>query len=132
MIIQDHAHLRDIGRAVSGNTMKLYELHNADDQFKPSFDVVDDVHVFMINDPMFYRREYYPTMCNIADKFDTTQGKDIGKMLMPMIDKGCGEYCRKFNLGSDPSKLISLGDRKEIATKIVSNEMPRIKEGEYK
>ena len=111
--------------------VKLVELHNADDEFKPSFDVVDDVHVFMMNDPMFYRKQYYPTMCNIADKFEKTQGKDIGKILMPMIDKGCGAYCKKFNLGKDPSKIISLDDRKEIARKIASEEIPRIREGEY-
>lgn len=112
--------------------MKLYEFHNADDQFKPSFDVVDDVHVFMMNDPMFYRKEYYPTMCKIADKFDKTQGKGLGKLLMPMIDRGCGAYCKKFNLSSDPSKLIGLDDRKQIAKKIASEEIPRMREGDYK
>lgn len=112
--------------------MRIDELHNIEKDLKPSFDVVDDIHVFMMNDPMFYRREYYPTMCNIADKFDKNQGKGLGKLLMPMIDKGCGAYCKKYNLSSDPSKLITFDDRKAIAKRIASEEIPRIREGDYK
>ena len=127
---QDTRHV--IGRVGSGN-MKLTELDSKlDTDTKLNFDVVDDLHVFMRNDPMFYRKCYYPTMCSISDNVSEMHGKNLAKVLMPMIDKAAEGYCKRFNLGRSSNDVISLEDRKSIARKIASEEMPRIREGEYK
>lgn len=96
------------------------------------FNIVDDLHVFMMNDPMFYRKQYYPTMCTMSDHPKRCQGKGLKKLLMPMIDKAADSYCKKFDLGRDSAKIIKLQDRLDLAKKIASDEMPRIRNGEYK
>lgn len=96
-----------------------------------NFDIVDDIHVFMKNDPMFYRKEYYPTMCSIADKKKKAAPKELIKILMPLVNKAAKIYCKKFNLGIDDVELVNLSDRRTLVTKIKDEEMPRIGAGEY-
>ena len=106
--------------------MRLDELsHN--DENNLNFDIVDDMHVFMKNDPMFYRKEYYPTMCSIPKKAN----KQTKKVLMSLVNKAAKIYCKKYNIPLDAHELIGLDKRRDLITKIQSEEMPRISAGEY-
>ena len=46
--------------------MRIVEFTHPDNKELP-FDVVEDAIVFMRNDPMFYRKQYYPTVTKLAD-----------------------------------------------------------------
>jgi len=72
------------------------------------FNIVDDLHAFMTNDTMFYRKEYYPTMCDISDNTDKMKDNALAKVIMPMIYKAAKIYCKKVKLGKDDSDLIKL------------------------
>ena len=111
--------------------MKLDDLDKPFDN-SLNFDVVDDLHVFMRNDPMFYRKQYYPTMCGISDRIEKMDSPEMVKLLMPMVDKAAKIYCKKFKLGKDDSDLIKLKDRQNLVKKISSEELPRIRKGDYK
>jgi|TARA_B110000967_G_scaffold8891_1_gene8878 hypothetical protein len=94
------------------------------------FDVVSDMQVFMKNDPMFYRKKYYPTMCNMQSKL---QG---GKSPMPtdltdMITAGAEHYCKQFGINKRPSELLTKEDAKSLAEIIFSEEMTALRDGEY-
>jgi hypothetical protein len=49
--------------------VKINEFHDSEqDDNKLNFSIVHDLHTHMKNDPMFYRKQYYPTMCGCQDK----------------------------------------------------------------
>jgi hypothetical protein len=110
--------------------MKINEFAQRDD-FKLPFDIVDDLHVYMRNDPMFYRKDYYPTMTRISDLTKAKKKVDPHKEFTPMIDKACESYCTKFDIARDPSEVFSENDRKALVSKIYSEEIEGIRKGEY-
>ena len=111
--------------------MKLTEF-NADAQYKPAYDVVDDLHVYMRNDPMFYRQSYFPAMCEMGSYVGKKQKVKVKELLSPLIDKGVNDYCSKYQLAKYPQEIFTLEDRVRLIQKIVDEEMPNIRNGEYK
>jgi len=94
------------------------------------FDIVDDASVYMKNDPMFYRKEYFPLMSKMAEMH--SQGKNIKRnILMPMVEKGIDNYCNKF-LNRPSDEIFKQPDRDALIDKLFSEEMEQIKKGEYK
>ena len=68
MIIQDLAQKQDFGVVGSGD-MRIDEFaHKTDDRLP--FDVVDDVAIYMRNDPMFYRKQLFPAIMSMKDRHD--------------------------------------------------------------
>jgi hypothetical protein len=110
--------------------MRIDEFANRDD-FKLPFDIVDDLHVYMRNDPMFYRKNYFPAMTRIADLTKNNKKVDPHKEFTPMIDSAIQSYCKKFDLGRDPSDIFSEDDRKALVSKIYSEEIESIRRGDY-
>jgi hypothetical protein len=51
--------------------MKIFEV------VEPNFDLVDDTSFYMRNDPMFYRKQYFPAMASMADMH--SKGKKIDR-----------------------------------------------------
>ena len=51
------------------------------------FNVVDDLCQHMRNDPIFYRKQYYPTMAHMQDKLKKGEPIDTMECMGPMIDK---------------------------------------------
>ena len=84
MIIQDQEQKHVTGHAGSGN-MNLDDLSIGANKYdKPSYDVPTDLIVFMRDDPMFYRKEYYPTMCGCQNCYNNGDKDKSMKLLMPM------------------------------------------------
>ena len=96
------------------------------------FDKIDDVVVFMRNDPMFYRKQYFPTCSNLADMQREGSNDNPQSILMPMIEKGINQYCAKFNIARSPEEVFNDNDRSAIFDKIYKEEMEQIVKGEYK
>lgn len=109
--------------------VKIVEFTDKEDTKLP-FDVVEDVVVFMRNDPVFYRKHYYPAIANLADIHRS--GEKINKSVLgSMVDNGCNSYCKKFNLGRKPADVFTADDRHAIINKITSEELKNIKNGDY-
>jgi|TARA_B110000971_G_C19828088_1_gene416587 hypothetical protein len=109
--------------------MRLDEFYT-DEKVLP-FDVVEDTLVYMRNDPMFYRREYFPAVSKLADCQRSGKDADPKKLLASMVEKGCDEYCRKFNLARSSEDIYTAEDRNNLLQKIHSEETENIKEGDY-
>ena len=111
--------------------VKLLELGQTLED-KIDYDIVDDAIVYMRNEPMFYRQNYYPAISKMADCH--RNGTDVSptKNLMPMIEKGIANYCRKYLPGRMPDEIFKNADRQSIFNKIYSEEMEQINQGEYK
>ena len=98
---------------------------------RPSYDVPSDLIVFMRDDPMFYRKEYYPTMCGCQNCYNKGDKDKSMKLLMPMIDKAVSGYTKKYDLPYEENDLVPMDERKEIAQRIYEEEVTHFKEGEY-
>ena len=130
MTIQDRGTKQDIGRVGSGN-MKLVEFTNPEEN-RFDFDVVDDIIVFMRNDPQFYRKSFFPAVSKVADMHRNGQSIDQNKCLGSMVEKALGEYCARFNIATMPDEVFNDNDRQSIIDRLFSEEMEQIKQGEYK
>ena len=101
------------------------------DEFKLPFDVVDDLTIFMRNDPMFYRKQYYPTLALMQDKLKKGETVDQREMLMPMIDMAKTHYCSKYDIPKKPEDLLTDDQCTAIIEKIYDEEMELIRDGAY-
>lgn len=111
--------------------MKIVEFTEKDNTELP-FDVVEDTIVFMRNDPHFYRRHYYPTMCKMADQVRAGSKIDPVSVIGPMIEKASEKYNKKYQLARSPEEIYTNECRKTMLQRIYSEELEAIKKGEYK
>ena len=111
--------------------MKLFELDNRNEDQLP-FDVVDDLVIFMRNDPMFYRKAFFPAMADVSDKLEKGDSIDPAIMLKPVIDKGVNNYCSRFIKDKRPEDIFTDEDKKSAVQKLYAEEMPNVKKGMYK
>jgi hypothetical protein len=107
--------------------MKINEFHDLDIPQeivpKPDFDVSSDLLIFMRNDPMFYRKTFFPAVETYKEN-----DKDTSP-IENMIKGGLGQYCQKFNILNPTDELMGEGDIQELALKIIQDEMEDISEG---
>jgi len=128
VIIQDQD-IRHVTGLVGSGNMKINEFAQPQD-LKLPFDVVDDAVVFMRNDPVFYRKKYFPAMASMADR--VRGGKDIDRSVIgSVVDSGMNTYCKKFKLSKGPSDIFTAEDREAIIEKICSEELKQIENGDY-
>jgi hypothetical protein len=110
--------------------MRIDEFSQTTDTSLP-FDVVDDVVVFMRNDPMFYRKSFFPAVSRVADLHREGKPIDQNKCLGDMVEQALQSYCKKFNVARMPDEVFNNDDRQAIIDLIFSEEMEQIKNGEY-
>ena len=110
--------------------MKIVEMGIEDNQ-NLNFDVVDDVCVFMRNDPMFYRKSFFPAISQMAEMLRSGKTLDKNKCLSGMIENALNAYVRKYNIADLPDEVFNNDDRQKIIDQIFSEECELIKNGEY-
>lgn len=96
------------------------------------YDVVDDVCVFMRNDPIFYRKSFFPAISRIADLHREGKSIDKKQCLGQMIENALEAYCKRFDVADIPDQMFNDNDRQNIMDKIYSEEMEQIRKGEFK
>jgi hypothetical protein len=110
--------------------MRIDELTQNIDTALP-YDIVDDIVVFMRNDPKFYRKYYYPAIADMAEKFRAKQEINDTSVIGSMVDKGVQTYCKKYNIGRKPADIFTPDDRQAAITLITSEELEEIRKGAY-
>ena len=107
--------------------MKINEFHDMDipDEIvpKPDYDVASDLLIFMRNDPMFYRKNFFPAVETYKEN-----DKDTSP-IENMIKGGLGQYCQKFNILNPTDELMGEGDIKALTQQIIQDEMEDLEEG---
>lgn len=96
--------------------MKLYEFTNlqSDIDDKLNYDVAQDLYVYMRNDPMFYRKAYFPVVAKLADKYKADQDYDVKTELMPVLEKGMKMYCKQYNINRRPEDVFTDDDKRDL------------------
>lgn len=110
--------------------MRINEFTTTDTDKLP-FDVVEDITVFMKNDPIFYRNKYYPALCNMKQEYDKKKSADGEKHFGRIVDSAMNTYCKKFQVARKMSDLFTAEDRQNIISKITEEEIENIRKGEY-
>lgn len=94
------------------------------------WDLVEDLVVFMRNDPAFYRRHLYPAMVSVQETVKTGD-KYPKKKMLPIVDAAIKKYVKKFNIKKRPEDLLNDNEKIEIINKILEAEVENFKKGEY-
>jgi len=110
--------------------MRIDEFAQPIDDTLP-FDVVDDVAIFMRNDPMFYRKTFFPAVMKMKNRYDAGKSCIAEACLGEACNRALESYCRKFDLGKRPEELLSNEERKALIQKLYSEEMTQIRNGVY-
>ena len=111
--------------------MRIDEFTDATIAPKFDYDVVDDVTVFMRNDPMFYRKSLFPAVSKMADLHRAGKPVDKHTCLGAVVEKALNAYCKKFQVAEIPDETFTNNDREQIIDRIYSEEMDQIKRGDY-
>ena len=111
--------------------VKLVEFSEDKYEEDLGFNVIEDLCQHMRNDPIFYRKMYYPTMATMQDKLKKGEPIDQRQHMEPMVDKACQHYCSKYDIPKRPEELLSDEDKSAIIEKIYGDEMEMIRDGEY-
>ena len=94
------------------------------------FDVIDDIAIFMRNDPIVYRKSLFPAITKMKGLHDRGKTPDAQTCLGEVVDGAMESYCKKFKLGS-PHNVFKKGDRDAIIDKLFAEELTQIRNGEY-
>ena len=114
--------------------MKITEFINSEHDDKKTdlgFNVPEDLHIHMKNDPMLYRKQYYPRIAKLQDTLKRGEPVDVKKELLPMIAKAKDHYCAKYNLPKRPEDLMHDEEVDALIEKIYGEEMELISKGDY-
>ena len=101
--------------------VKINEFHDMDipDEIlpKPDYDVPADLLIFMRNDPLFYRKTFFPAI----EEYKRNK-KNTGP-IESMIRSGLGQYCQKFNIQNPAEELMGAGDIQALISEIIADEL---------
>ena len=110
--------------------MRIDEFSAADENQLP-FSVIDDLTVFMRNDPMFYRKQLFPAIIKMKNSYDNNKKMDPAGIFGSVVDRAIPHYCKKFQIPKRPDELLDDKDRDELIQKLYSEELTNIKKGVY-
>jgi cyclopropane fatty-acyl-phospholipid synthase-like methyltransferase len=108
--------------------VKIVEFFNTEQESEKArfdYDLADDIHQFMINDPVFYRRHYFPKVTSMCDKHKKGTEINPASELKTVILNACNQYVETFKLNADPDTLLDEREVEAIAVKIYNIETGR-------
>jgi ABC-type uncharacterized transport system substrate-binding protein len=108
--------------------MKITEVTSAPDL--KDVDLKDDLLFFMNNDPVFYRRIFFPTLSKLKSAIKSKK-KCNHNIFRPCIDKAAETYCKKFDIAGGDKSVFTDVDRDSLARQIFGQERQHIVKGEY-
>jgi hypothetical protein len=109
--------------------MKIFELFNPEKIKKEDFDLKDDLIFYMNNQPEFYRKHYFPTMCRFKECYDKNikvNPAAFGKL----VEKAYKMYYQEFPV-KDLNENLGKDIFEEICAEIHSMELENVKKGQY-
>jgi hypothetical protein len=109
--------------------VKLVEFAKAVDKKMP-FSPVDDCAIYMRNDPMFYRKHFFPAVIKMQEMYKKNQKVNASKCMGDCVNRGIESYCKEYKLGRSEN-IFKDEDKEALVKKLFSEEMKQIKDGAY-
>ena len=106
--------------------VKINEFHDMDIPKEiypaPDYDVKEDLKIYIRNDPMFYRKSFFPA-------FEDYKKTKKPKCLYDMVNNGLKNYCSKFELPFAPNELLNKTDITVLVSELIQDELQEVNEG---
>ena len=109
--------------------MKLEDL-NLKIGDKLPYNVVEDLCIFMKNNPNFYRKELYPRFVEVQNSVQNG-GKFNKKQLLPMIEKAIQTYVKEYDLPKRPQDLLTQEEKMDCISNLLKDELENFRNKEY-
>lgn len=94
------------------------------------YNVVEDLCIFMRQDPEFYRHNLYPAMLDVQQAV-SNGGKYNKRNMLPVVEKAIVEYVKKFNIQKRPADLLQDSEKMECISKLLNDEKESLRRGDY-
>lgn len=88
---------------------------------RPDYDIAEDLTVYIRNDPMFYRKSFFPA-------FEEYKKKKDSKVLEKMIQNGLKNYCSKFEIPFSPNELMNKQEVATLVSTLIKDEIENLDE----
>jgi hypothetical protein len=86
------------------------------------FDIAEDLMIYMRNDPIFYRRNFFPVSDHIREC--SKNPKKINRaMIEKMVMRGFKEYCNKYKVQHKPEDIFTSDEKNSIIANIIRDEL---------
>ena len=94
------------------------------------FNEVEDLIIYMKNDPDFYRQSLYPELLNVQNCVQ--DGKKYNKKnMIPIVDSAVESYLKKYEINRLPEEFLLNSDKKECISKILNDEIENFRNKVY-
>lgn len=94
------------------------------------YNVVEDLVIYMRNEPNFYRKHLYPAMIDVQEAVKNG-GKYNKKSLLPVIERAINEYLKKYEIKKLPEELLNNSEKMECVNKLLRDEVENFRKGMY-
>jgi hypothetical protein len=111
--------------------MKIDDFDRQKKEVVIPFNVAEDLYVYMKNDPMFYRKSFFPAVASMSDRAQAGKSVNLRSTMTPVILKAAKSYCKKYKIPKEATELFRQEDINEILEKIKDDELELIRKGEY-
>jgi len=131
VIIRDLAIAPATGHVENGDSMKIDDFDRQKKEVVIPFNVAEDLYVYMKNDPMFYRKSFFPAVADLSDRARAGKNVDLRSTMTPLILKAAKSYCKKYKIPKEATELFQQEDIDEVLERIAEDELELIRKGEY-
>lgn len=97
---------------------------------KLPYNVVEDLCIYMRNEPNFYRQHLYPALIDVQEAVKNG-GKYNKKNLLPIVELAINSYIKKFEIQKRPEDLLLPEERMECINKLLKDEVDNFRKGMY-
>jgi len=117
------------GHVGNGN-MRIDEFAQPVDDSLP-FDPIEDLVVYMRNDPALYRKSVYPALSKMSDCARNKQEFDFNETMKPIVINAAKSYCKKYNMPKPAGEIFPLESVASVIERLKEIELEQIQKGTY-
>ena len=94
------------------------------------YNVVEDLCIYMRNNPDFYRKHLYPEMINVQEAVKGG-GKYNKKNMLSIVERAINLYINEYDIPKRPEELLTDGEKMECVSTLLKNEVESLRKGDY-
>jgi hypothetical protein len=97
---------------------------------KLPFNVIEDLQVYMRNEPNFYRKHLFPALLGVQETVQNG-GKFNKRDMLPMLEKAIANYCKEYKINKRPQDLLTDAEKMECISTLLQSEAENFQKGFY-
>ena len=111
--------------------MRIKQITETDHEEKQDeFDLMEDLLIFMRNEPIFYRKKYYPMVLDMQKCVKNKTQFNKNRSILPIVKSAYGDYCKQYGI-NPKNHQYTKSNVIRLLNRIYTEEMQNINRGEY-